>query len=265
MNVICVDDEELVLQLTVSLCRDIPEVSEIEGFSYVQDALDWLSGHRADAALLDIDMPEMNGLQLAAKIKEIQPDVSVIFLTGYPQYAVDAFAMHASGYLMKPVTKDQLREELLYAGSLRKPEDPAHVQAVTFGNFDLLVDGRPITFSRSKSKELLAYLIDRQGSSVSRSEAFAALWEDSLYDRSMQKQLDVVLRSLRTTLEENGVGDILEVQKGQVRIRPECIRCDLYRFMAGDIDAVNSYRGEYMNAYSWAELTEAYLERKLGG
>ena len=120
-----------------------------------------------------------------------------------------------------------------------------------------------MSFARAKSKELLAYLVDRQGSSVTRAEAFSALWEDGFYDRSMQKQLDVILRSLRSTLEEAGVADVLEVQRGSVRVRPELISCDLYRFLAGDVDAVNAYRGEYMSSYAWAELTEAYIERRL--
>ena len=265
MRIICVDDEDLVLRLTGSLCRDIaPADCEVEEFLFAQDALDWFrEGNRADIALLDIDMPDINGLALAAKIKEISPDTAIVFLTGYAQFAVDAFAMHASGYLLKPVDRERLTEEIRYALAAHPAQEQAHITAVTFGNFDLLVDGRPVPFARTKSKELLAYLIDRQGGSVSRAEAFAALWEDAMYDRSMQKQLDVVFRSLRSTLEDNGIGEILELQRGTIRVRPELISCDLYRFLAGDIDAVNAYRGEYMSSYAWAELTEAYIERKL--
>ena len=267
MKIICVDDEDLVLRLTGSLCRDIAGPgSEVEEFLYTQDALDWFdAGNTADVALLDIDMPDMNGLTLAAKIKEKSPDTAIIFLTGYSQFAVDAFAMHASGYLMKPVNKEKLAEEIHYATSSHpaQAEEIPHVSVVTFGNFDLFVDGEPVSFARAKSKELLAYLVDRQGSSVTRAEAFSALWEDGFYDRSMQKQLDVILRSLRSTLEEAGVADILEVQRGSVRVRPELISCDLYRFLAGDVDAVNAYRGEYMSSYAWAELTAAYIERRL--
>ena len=75
----------------------------------------------------------------------------------------------------------------------------------------------------------------------------------------MQKQFDVVIRSLRDTLHEHGVEDIFELSRGNMRICPEKIECDLYDFIKGDISAVNSYRGEYMNSYSWAAMTEAII------
>ena len=268
MNLICVDDELLVLSMTTTLCRSIlPEGTEINGFTRVSDALSYAAENPVDIALLDIDMPGMNGLVLAARLKELRPDATIIFVTGYAQYAVEAFSIHAQGYLLKPLSKEKLEQEIRYAlgenHAVAETGAAPHVFARTFGNFDLLVDGKTISFSRSKAKELMAYLVDRQGGSITRPEAAATLWEDSFYDRSMQKQLDVVIRSLRTTLDEAGIGDVLEVQRGYMHIRPELMDCDLYRFLAGDIDAVNSYRGEYMTAYSWAELTAGYIERKL--
>lgn len=67
----------------------------------------------------------------------------------------------------------------------------------------------------------MAYLIDRNGKGVTRPDIFAALWEDAPYDRSMQKYLDVVIRSLRDTLRDAGIEAILEVKSGYLRIRPE--------------------------------------------
>ena len=263
MTAICVDDEPLVLQLTLSLFRDLPGFQEVEGFAGPLEALDWLENHTPDIALLDIDMPGMNGLELARRIRDMHPDTAVIFLTGYSEYALDAFQLHASGYLMKPINREKLASEVEYALSGRNRGKASNVFAKTFGNFDLLVDGRPLVFKRSKSKELLAYLVDRHGGNVSRPEAFAVLWEDTFYDRAMQKQMDVVIRSLRSTLEEAGVGEIFEIQSGWMRILPERMDSDLFRFLDGNREAVQEYRGEYMSAYSWASQTEAYLDRIL--
>jgi len=234
----------------------------VKGFTKAGDALSWLKEHAADIAVLDINMPDMDGLTLAAKIKESRPDTAILFLTGHAQYAVDAFRLHASGYLLKPVNKERLAEEVEYALlGRRQQKPPAHIAVQTFGEFDLWVDGVLVTFSRARAKELLAYLVDRKGNSITRANAFAVLWEDTLYDRPMQKQLDVIIRSLRATLKEYGIDEIFEMQSGAMRICPEKLDCDLYRFMEGDADAVNAYRGEYMNAYSWASLTEAYVDR----
>ncbi len=263
MTIVCIDDEKLVLDLTVSMCRELPMKPEVKGFQKANDALLWLKDHTADITLTDINMPDMNGLVLTAKLKRLCPDMKIIFLTGYSEYAVDAFALHASGYIMKPVGKERLLSEIEHAMSDHwQTKPPVHIEAHTFGEFDLIIDGEPAVFTRKKAKELLAYLIDRHGHSVSRANVFAVLFEDKLYDRSMQKQLDVIIRSLRETLRKYDAEDIFELNRGNLRIRPEMIDCDMYRFMDGDIEAINMYRGEYMNSYSWAAITEAFIAQE---
>lgn len=140
------------------------------------------------------------------------------------------------------------------------PRDPvSRVEARAFGNFDLLVDGKRVAFKRAKSKELMAYLIDRHGASVTRREAFAVLWEDRTYDLSMQKQLDVVIRSMRATLEDYGVSEIFEMRGGVLCVHPDFISCDAWRYLTGDKEAIQAFRGEYMSNYSWASLTESRM------
>ena len=258
MRVICVDDERLLAEDTAAMCRALDRVDEAVAFTRAKDALRFLEGARADVALLDIDMPGMSGMELAAIIREKWPDMAIIFLTGYSQYALDAFEMHASGYLLKPVGADKLAAELAHAARLRPPRT-GRVEARTFGNFDLLVDGRPLTFRQAKCKELLAYLIDRRGASVTRREAFAVLWEDRLYDRPMQKQFDVIIRSLRATLTDSGVGEIFELGNAAMRVRPERLSCDAWRWLEGDREAADAFLGEYMSNYSWARQTESAM------
>ena len=259
MRIICVDDEKLVLGFAVHLCKELPQVDEVKGFSSALEALDWLKENPADIALLDIDMPNMNGISLAVKIKEQCPHTAIIFLTGYSHYAVEAFKIHAQGYLLKPISKEKLAEEIDYALSAKAPVRYPHLYARTFGEFNLLIDGKPVHFARSKSEELLAYLIDKRGAGVSRSVVFAALYEDALYDRKMQKQLDVIIRSLRETLVQNGADGLFQMKAGKLWVNTEMFECDLYRLLDGDADAVNSFRGEYMSSYSWASMTETNI------
>lgn len=259
MKVICVDDEPLAVEYTLSQCARLNEINEARGFTDAKQALDWLRGHPADAALLDINMPEIDGITLAARIKELHPQTAILFLTAYREYAFDAYAVHPAGYLLKPVPLETLAEELRYVRGEKPVSSPAHIRIKTFGSFDVYVDGRPVSFRLAKSKELLAYLVDKQGSGVSRAELFAAVWEDRLYDRKQQKQFDVYIRSLRETLREYGISEIMEMEKGILRVRPDTFLCDAYLFYSGDSDTINAYRGEYMSSYSWANMTEAIL------
>ena len=202
-----------------------------------------------------------------------------------PEYAVcdywqflkgDSEAVRSfSGKYMLPYTWGELKNEYLKdkkaKGALkpclreRKADAPAQgtdqlVEVRTFGGFDVMVNGEFVAFGRAKSKELLAYLIERNGKSVSRQEAGSVLWEGKFFDRARQKQLDVVIRSLASTLCEYGISDIIEVHK-EMRVVPTRFTCDLYRYLDGEDAAINEYCGEYMSTYSWATSTEAYLAR----
>ena len=261
MKVICVDDERLLMEDTVAMCLALDQVEEARGFTKAADALAYLEGEKADVALLDINMPGTDGMQLAKIIREKWTDTAIIFLTGYTEYALDAFAVHASGYLLKPVKKDQLAAEIAYAAG-KRGEHGARVEARTFGNFDLLLDGKPVVFRQAKCKELLAYLIDRHGANVTRREAFAILYEDRMYDRPMQKQFDVIIRALRTTLTEYGIGEIFQMGNAAMRIDPALISCDAWRYLQGEPEAIHAFVGEYMSNYAWARLTESTMAWK---
>ena len=267
LRVLCVDDDKPALQHLMGLCAKTPAISDTQGFGNARQALAWLKDHPCDLALLDIRLPEMDGIMLAKRIRESRPNMDIVFITAHAEYAVDAWAIHARGYVLKPITPERLKEEIDYVLRLRaavKAETPpAHIVVKTFGNFDVMVDGEPVHFQRAKAKELLAYLVEKQGQSITREEAYRVLWERDKYDRPAQKQLDVILRSLRATIEEYGISEILSLQRGAISIVPRLISCDMYRFLLGDVTAIGEYRGEYMTAYSWASLQEAYLARRI--
>ena len=262
MKAICVDDERIQVENVAEICMELPEIDEVKSFVRAKDVLPWIKTNPVDLALLDIDMPEIDGITLAAKIKQASPKTVIMFLTAYKKFAYDAFSVHPAGYLLKPISQEILADEVAYAFAERKNTATDHVRIKTFGYFDVYVDGKLISFKLAKAKEILAYLVDKQGSGVTRAELFAAVWEDRLYDRKMQKQLDTYIRSLRDTLKEYGISEIMEMERGVLHVKPETFICDAYLFYAGDTEAINSYRGEYMSAYSWASNTEGILSWK---
>ena len=70
MRAICVDDEPLAVEYTLGQCKSLPEISEARGFTDALSALEWVSAHAVDLAILDINMPGIDGISLAARIKE---------------------------------------------------------------------------------------------------------------------------------------------------------------------------------------------------
>ena len=125
LKVVCVDDEKLMLQYLVSLCEKTADVDEIHGFDRAKKALAWIKEHPCDLALLDISMPDMNGITLAKQIRELRPETDIVFVTGYPQYALESWSVHPKGYLLKPIAKKDLQEELDYILSVRSPRRQA--------------------------------------------------------------------------------------------------------------------------------------------
>lgn len=139
-------------------------------------------------------------------------------------------------------------------------KNTSRIFAQTFSEFDLIVDNETVLFERARSKELLAYLINTRGRSITRLMAFSILWGDERqYDRPMQKQLDVVIRSMRKTLIEYKADEIFELKDGRLRVLPEKFDCDLYRFLENDKDARFAYQGVYMKSYNWAKNMEEKL------
>ena len=259
MRIICVDDEPLAVEDVLSVCRDLSSDISANGFTDAYEALEWIRSNPVDIALLDIDMPQMNGITLAAQIKKIKPDTVILFLTAYKEFAFDAFQVHPNGYLLKPLLPEVLQKEIDYAMSAHPQTAVPHIEARTFGNFDLLVNGKLVTFKRARSKEVLAFLVDRRGISVSRKEIAAVVFEDEIYDHNHQKYLDVIIRSLR----EYGVEEILHMERRGIRIIPEKISCDMYRFYRGDTEAIKAFRGEYLVSYAWANFIEENMRSKL--
>ena len=120
-----------------------------------------------------------------------------------------------------------------------------------FGNFEIFVGGRPLSFKRSKSKELLAYLVDRNGATCTNGEMLAVLWEDKPDTASLHSHLRNLIFDLSHTLEDAGVNGLLVRGRSTLALDTSKVDCDYYNFLRGDRSAFNSYRGEYMTQYSW--------------
>ncbi|MEE0059319.1 MAG: response regulator, partial [Acutalibacteraceae bacterium] len=174
MIAIAVDDEPLMLHALVKAIKASDDITTVTDFTSCEDALDFMKNNPADIAFLDINMRGMGGLSLAEKIIGFCPDCKIVFCTGYEEYAISAFKLHVSGYLMKPISAEDVQVEINNIKGVRQREKP--LTAKCFGNFEVYVNGEKLVFKRSKTKELLAFLIDRHGAGVTIAQICVALW-----------------------------------------------------------------------------------------
>ena len=254
MKILALDDEPLALESLLDAIRKAVPDADSQGFEYAEDVLDAAQQTGCDVAFLDVEMSGMNGVGLAEQLKSLNPAVNIIFCTGFTRYQTEAFALHASGYLLKPITPEKVRLEL---AELRHPVQTRHrLRARCFGNFEVYLDERPLLFHYNRTKELLAYLIDRCGALCTNGELAAILFEDDEHESYFRR----LRQDLRTTLEEAGCLQTLVQQRGSLGVVPDELDCDYYAWRENTLPH-SAYQGEYMTQYSWAENTNSLLRR----
>ena len=266
MKALAVDDEQLLLKDILRQLDRIPEIENAAGFSNPLDAIESLAVNGADVVFLDINMSELDGLTAARRMREICPDIAIVFITGYSEYAVDAFALHADGYLLKPVTKADIETELAHIASTRKKRTRYKIRVQTFGTFAVFANDMPLHFGRARAKELVACLVDRKGSPLTPPDISAILWPEEEYSISKLKQIHTFIADMSSTLRLVGAKDVVIKEYKSLSVNTRLIDCDYYRFLSGDDKAAASFCGEYMSQYSWAEETAGTLTgMKQGG
>ena len=263
MKIMAVDDEVLALEDFEDTCRDLGISDEIVKFNNPLDALSFVATNKVDIAFLDIEMPVIKGIELAKRIKEINPNVRIVFATSYGNYALDAFGVDAVDYVMKPYEPEDIKRAYDKALLIKDAVTENRVFVKTFGYFDVFVDGKSVSFPSAKSKELLALLVDRNGGVVNTEQAIAVLWEGRKYDETVQSLFRKVLKSLRLSLEEAGISDILVDNRNQRSIDKSKFACDYYDFLENGKNENTKYFGKYMEQYDWAKETEKQINEMM--
>lgn len=232
MKIFAADDEVYSLKQLEQEIREVSPQAEVAAFQDPDELLEYAADHSCDVAFLDIEMGAVSGIDVAKQLKCLYPAVNIVFVTAYSQYMQEAFKMHANGYVMKPIQREEVAEELK---ALRTPLVPSEKEDILtvkcFGTFDAFVNGKSLTFERSKTKELLAYLIDRRGNAVTSGEIRAILWENSSTDKSSGSYFQKLKADLKRVLKAEGVEDVLVSSRNKYAIDPEKISCDYYDYL----------------------------------
>lgn len=256
MKILAADDEELGYRQLVTAIREAVPDAELKAYQDPEELLIYAKEHPCDVAFLDVEMGYLSGVEVARQLKTWYPKVNIIFVTGYSQYMEDAIKLRTSGYVAKPVTTEKIREEL---ANLRNPIEEFQrdvLVARCFGTFDVFVNGKSLKFERSKTKEMLAYLIDRRGSSVTSGELRAVLWEDVETDEKTGVYLQKLKRDLLNTLKDVGMEQVFVTGWNKYAVDPSKISCDYYDYLDGKPEGIRAYNGEYMSQYDWRDIAD---------
>lgn len=260
MNIIVVDNDKTALKKTKGILEKLLPEGNFFYFDSSLSALTKAREEEIDVAFLDVEMDELSGIDLGRYLKELNPYVNLIYLTEQTDMAYEAMRLHASGYLKKPGTSNDIKDEL---ESLRYPElrkKYKRVFAQTFGNFELFVDGEPVEFKYKRTKEIVALLVNNKGAQTSNGEIIASLWED---DGDPEKKLSYLCnlrQDLQNTFAKLKLEGIILKQRGSMAIAKDKIECDLYDWLEKRDESKYRYTGDYMNQYSWSEFYVAELD-----
>ena len=258
MRIIAFDKKKKdLLELCEAIRIAFPN-TELDDFSDIDACSDFAKDYPCDIAFLDASSSD----DLGSRLSEINSQTNLYLVSDSEKAKIKAMDLHACGFIFKPVTSEKIREEFRF---LRYPIDedpPLLLRAQCFGNFDaFLLDGTPMRFSRSKSKEAFAYLIYRRGASCTVKEIGAALFEDEEYDEKQQLYLRQIISTMIRNLRDAGIEETIQHSYNSISVNVNVIDCDYYRFLENDAAIMQQYTGEFMTQYPWAEDVAGYLDR----
>lgn len=249
LKVLIVDSDKKAVNHLEEMMMLINRKMDVDATDNVTEAYSLFEKTEYNLVLMDVVLQDGNGMDFARKIVDLYKDVNIIFMANTSEYALESYQVYASDYLIKPITEEQLKRSFMH---LRYPvEEKEYVQIHCFGYFDLFYKDEVVDFGNAKSKELLAYLVDRNGGVCTNEEIMEVLWEDDKDHTSYYKK---VRSNLIHTLKTYGIDNILVVNRGAMCINKNIVKCDYYDWLETiDKNDEKYYVNEYMSQYSWAE------------
>lgn len=251
MRAIVVDDEVLMLKRFLRLSANIPDLHVVGSFENPLDALEFTQNNTVEIAFLDVEMPKINGIEVAKLLREIRKDILIVFVSAYDQYVWEFNQIGGDYYLMKPYDEKTL---LLAMDRIRliaqRQKKTLYIR--TFGRFMILRNGEPISLS-GKAKEILALVVTRGGKEISNSEIYSTIWEDRPCDNASMNVFYNALRRLKETLKQENIENLLISTRHGQMVDTSLFDCDYYEWKEKNTDSNNTFEGEFLSEYSWGE------------
>ena len=276
INVAIIDDEKLAVDNLKYILTQFKELNIVGAFTEIDALQNCLKENEVDLIFMDIEMPEINGLNLAAMIIEEYKNIEIVFVTAYNQYAVQAFEVSAVDYILKPLSIPRITKTLETI-KRRLPRVPLGNKIVIkcLGGFDIFINGQLIPFKVSKAKEILAYLINSIDKSLGWMTIADDVWPDAYDDKKLMNNFHVASFALRNFLNENGISEIYDYSRNLYRVDITKFDCDyiklnqVYTQYRKDksvlINPIEFDTGEYLEdlPYMWSYSVAEKVERMI--
>jgi len=239
-----------------SACAENENIKYIGNFSSGADCFN--NTQIPQTEFVFVDAQASDGVSAVKKMRAANGGAVVMVALDKAEQAVPYIKYNVDFFLLKPYTRVDIAALIKRALLLHSAQNK-RVKIVTFGQFEVFIDGKPTNFGGKKVKELFALLVDKNGKTLKTEEAFSRLWENDSYTHKNANKCRKLWGRLQAFLAEKDLSDLINNENGQKSLNCSLVDCDYFSFLSGDMSAVNKFAFSYMSDYSWAEYTLADL------
>lgn len=251
MRAIVTDDEPLMLKRFMRLCADIPDLHIVGQFESAQAALEYAGSHPVELAFLDVEMPVMNGVELAKRLRSLRPDILIVFVSAFDEYIWDSNQIGGDYYVVKPYNRETL-EMVMERIRLLSHRQRKKLYIQTFGRFVVLRDGDVVPLT-GKAKEILALVVTRRGREISNQEIYSTIWEGRTYSNVSMGVFYNALTRLKRALKAASLEQLLISTRHGQMVDTSMFDCDYYAWQDGNMEQRDRFEREFLSEYSWGE------------
>ncbi len=272
MRVVLIDDEPLILAHFEKLLSKIGDIHIVGTFINPYEGVESIQQNQPDIVFLDIEMPEINGVELAEIIQSRWPFIKIVFVTAHSGYAVKAFDLNAVDYLLKPVQIDRLRK------TIERLREHFETPTIYINNQEMICCFHSLQFKTSevlnvrwrtsKAKELFSFLLQYRGKPVSKSMLLDLFWSESDWDKGFAHlyttiyQIRQLLNSINFNIEIKSLDNNYILELNGVKVDVKDWEQEMERLppiheqtLSKHLQVIDAYRGNYLEeeGYLWAE------------
>ena len=287
LNAVIIEDEKPAIEILRRLLEKTGQVCVVGTFMRAKDALLKLQDLKPDVAFLDIEMPEMSGLELAEKMMESGSDIEVVFVTAYDKYALEAFRVNAVNYILKPLSSGDIAQTITRLKKIKPLPVPPQRSAdkgriYCFGGLSVYGAGfgGTVKWRTSKAEELFAFMLQNLNDEVAKWKITQVLWPECETEK-LNVNLHTTVYQVKKTLLSAKIRSDFTFINGKYKLELPDVYIDAAEFKeitdgetsvtAGSIEkykrALGLYKGNYLegNGYYWSQnRAEEYSKRYRG-